>query len=191
MENTSILLVEGTPSCHQDISSLLRRAGYNVKKITCTDSSALRNAIASSTLEDQNSQTDLTATPIQPHGTSTDAPKTLHISVANKEFRKRPTHQRLLTLDHLQLNRLSHKVSVRGQEMVLTSIQYSLLHALLENRGIVMQKSKLYRTVLNREFGPHDRSLDMHLSRLRRKLSDLGWQGERLKTVHGKGYCLS
>ncbi len=54
-----------------------------------------------------------------------------------------------------------------------------------------MQKSKLYQTVLNREFGPHDRSLDMHLSRLRRKLSDLGWQGERLKTVHGKGYCLT
>ncbi|KNC65693.1 transcriptional regulator, partial [Pseudoalteromonas rubra] len=40
-----------------------------------------------------------------------------------------------------------------------------------------------------KKLGAYDRSLDMHLSRVRRKLNDANWFGERLQTVHGQGYC--
>jgi DNA-binding response OmpR family regulator len=43
---------------------------------------------------------------------------------------------------------------------------------------------------LNRNFGIHDRSLDMHLSRVRRMLIAAQWRGERLLAVHGQGYYL-
>jgi two-component system response regulator PfeR len=43
--------------------------------------------------------------------------------------------------------------------------------------------------VLEKEFSRYDRSLDMHLSRVRRKLVNAGMAADRLQTVHGKGYC--
>jgi len=49
----------------------------------------------------------------------------------------------------------------------------------------------LYQTVLEREFSRYDRSLDMHLSRVRRKLVDAGMPADRLSTVHGKGYSFT
>jgi two-component system response regulator PfeR len=50
-------------------------------------------------------------------------------------------------------------------------------------------KAELYQVVLNKKLGIYDRSLDMHLSRVRRKLNEANWLGDRLQTVHGKGYC--
>ena len=71
-----------------------------------------------------------------------------------------------------------------------TPIQFKLLWELLLHRGEVLSKAYLYQKVLNKNIGAYDRSLDMHLSRVRRKLNEASWQGERLQTSHGKGYCL-
>ena len=53
-----------------------------------------------------------------------------------------------------------------------------------------MSKALLSQQALNRTLGAYDRGLDMHLSRIRRKLTDAGWRGDRVQTVHGEGYCL-
>lgn len=95
-----------------------------------------------------------------------------------------------LVLDQLEISRSVQSAKANQQTLDLTPIQFELLWNLMFYRGEVLSKAFLYQAVLKRNFGDHDRSLDMHLSRLRRKLVAADWQGERLRTVHGKGYCL-
>lgn len=96
-----------------------------------------------------------------------------------------------LNVDHFSLDRSALTVSYDNHPLVFTAIEFNLLWTLLENQGEVLSKPYLYQAVLEREFSRYDRSLDMHLSRVRRKLMDSGMFADRLKTVHGKGYCLS
>ncbi|MCQ3828922.1 response regulator transcription factor [Microbulbifer elongatus] len=95
-----------------------------------------------------------------------------------------------LEIDQLNLRLSDLQAAVGERKLDLTAIQFNLLWELATNRGEVLSKAYLSREVLNRPLGAYDRSLDMHLSRVRRKLSQAGWRGERLQTVRGKGYCL-
>lgn len=95
-----------------------------------------------------------------------------------------------LTVDGLTLNITNQLVFVEDKKVEFTPIQFKLLWELLLHRGEVLSKAYLYQKVLNKNIGAYDRSLDMHLSRVRRKLNESNWQGERLQTSHGKGYCL-
>lgn len=94
----------------------------------------------------------------------------------------------------LQLNRLEQTVSVTSSSITelikLTSIQFKLLWTLVQNHGVLQSKPYLYQAVLEREYSPYDRSVDMHLSRLRKKLIEVGMPAIRIQTVHGKGYLL-
>ena len=94
-------------------------------------------------------------------------------------------------LDGLVLDSLTQEVKSHNKQLDLTPMQFALLQALLSQKGEVLSKPFLYQSVLKKSYGVHDRSLDMHLSRVRRKLDAAGWQGNRLHTVHGKGYCLA
>ena len=95
-----------------------------------------------------------------------------------------------LTVDGLTINIKNQLVFVEDKVLEFTPIQFKLLWELLLNRGEVLSKAYLYQKVLNKNIGAYDRSLDMHLSRVRRKLNEGNWHGERLQTSHGKGYCL-
>ena len=95
-----------------------------------------------------------------------------------------------LSIDNLTVNYKTQTVLVSNEQLDFTPIQLKLLWELLLHRGEVLSKAYLYQRILNRTIGAYDRSLDMHLSRVRRKLNDANWQGERLQTSHGKGYCL-
>ncbi|USD37681.1 MULTISPECIES: response regulator [Ferrimonas] len=74
------------------------------------------------------------------------------------------------------------------ESITLTSTEFSLLHALLSQTGQIVSKEELSVTVLNKKLMPFDRSLDMHLSNLRRKLPERSDGRPRVKTVRGKGY---
>jgi DNA-binding response OmpR family regulator len=95
------------------------------------------------------------------------------------------------SMDGLSMDQARQSVTAMGQSLELTPIQFDLLYTLLLHRGEVLSKAFLYKAVLKRSYGQYDRSLDMHLSRVRRKLLAAGWPGERLRSVHGKGYCLT
>lgn len=94
----------------------------------------------------------------------------------------------------LHLNRFEQTVSVSTASLTnlikLTSTQFKLLWTLVQNHGALQSKPYLYQSVLEREYSPYDRSVDMHLSRLRKKLIDVGMPAIRIQTVHGKGYLL-
>ncbi|WP_047288471.1 MULTISPECIES: response regulator transcription factor [Pseudomonas] len=73
----------------------------------------------------------------------------------------------------------------------LTRSEYRLLDTLYRNGDEVLSKAFLYQHVLQRGYAAHDRSLDMHVSQIRRKLKALGYSERELRTVWGKGYVLS
>ncbi|WP_411959997.1 response regulator transcription factor [Pseudomonas mandelii] len=73
----------------------------------------------------------------------------------------------------------------------LTRSEYRLLDTLNRNGDEVLSKAFLYQHVLQRGFAAHDRSLDMHISQIRRKLKGIGYTERQVRTVWGKGYVLS
>lgn len=93
-----------------------------------------------------------------------------------------------LELDGLRLDRRTGEASCTGQALDLTPIQFKLLWHLLAQRGETLTKPYLYRSVLEREFSRYDRSLDMHISRIRKRLAETGMAANRVQTLHGKGY---
>ena len=70
----------------------------------------------------------------------------------------------------------------------LTGSEFALLHELVANMGEMVSKENLSVKVLGKKLTPYDRSLDMHLSNLRKKLPERKDQRPRVKTVRGKGY---
>jgi len=96
-----------------------------------------------------------------------------------------------LTIEPFTLDRNTLHVTYNEAFTLCTVIEFNLLWTLLENKGEVLSKPYLYQAVLDREYSAYDRSLDMHISRLRRKLTSMGMFSDRLKTVHGKGYSLT
>ncbi len=73
----------------------------------------------------------------------------------------------------------------------LTRSEYRLLETLHRSSDEVLSKAFLYQQVLQRGYAPHDRSLDMHISQIRRKLKAIGYSEREVRTVWGKGYVLS
>ncbi|WP_282371769.1 response regulator transcription factor [Pseudomonas sp. PS02290] len=78
-----------------------------------------------------------------------------------------------------------------GSPAQLTGSEYRLLDTLWRNQEDVLSKAFLYQHVLQRGYSQHDRSLDMHISQIRRKLKAVGYQARQLRTVWGKGYVLT
>lgn len=73
----------------------------------------------------------------------------------------------------------------------LSTTEYRILEVLLEHVGEVMSKAFLYQQAMHRAYSLHDRSLDMHVSRIRRKLQATGYNSTRIETVRGTGYVLT
>lgn len=83
----------------------------------------------------------------------------------------------------------SRRVTVADRPLELTSTEFTVLKILLEQVGQVVNKEKLYETALGRPLSAYDRSIDMHISHLRRKLADLD-STLVIHTIRGSGYQL-
>ena len=93
-----------------------------------------------------------------------------------------------LVVDDVAINKGSRVVRRGGEMIELTTVEFDLLEALLRNAGSVIPRDELVRTVLNRTFSPFDRSIDTHVSNLRRKLGPGPDGFDRIKSVRGVGY---
>lgn len=95
-----------------------------------------------------------------------------------------------LELGDLSLDRGSRTVRQHGRLLALTATEFAVLEVLGRAAGQVVTKQDLSENALGRRWTPYDRSLDTHLSNLRRKLGP-GPNGEpRIKTIRGQGYLL-
>lgn len=93
-----------------------------------------------------------------------------------------------IVVGDLELAPAARSVKLGGRDVVLTSVEFDLLTALLKKAGSIVKKEDLSETVLERELSPYDRSLDMHISNLRKKLGSRDDNSERIKTVRSVGY---
>jgi two-component system response regulator CpxR len=91
----------------------------------------------------------------------------------------------------LELDASARTVNCDGKPVVLTDVEFVLLQTLMRSVGEVVERERLAEAVLGRKLHPFDRSLDMHISRLRRKLEETCSLGERVKTIRGVGYQLA
>ena len=82
------------------------------------------------------------------------------------------------------------QASYKGQDLGLTGSEFALLHKLVLRPGQIVSREELSMNVLGKHLSPFDRSIDMHMSNLRKKLPErdngLPW----LKTLRGRGYLL-
>jgi DNA-binding response OmpR family regulator len=88
----------------------------------------------------------------------------------------------------LELDPSARAVSKAGEALHLTSAEYDLLQLFIESPGQILTREKLVEEVLDRKFSPFDRSLDLHVSNLRRKLGSQASGAERIRSVRGIGY---
>lgn len=93
--------------------------------------------------------------------------------------------------DTLSFDETLCDVSFADQRAELTRSEYRLLETLWRHPEEVQSKAFLYQHVLQRGYSPHDRSLDMHVSQIRRKLRAIGYEAREVRTVWGKGYVLA
>lgn len=75
-----------------------------------------------------------------------------------------------------------------GNIVDLTAVEYDVLEKLLRGAGRILTREELSRQVLGRSSSPFDRSIDMHISNLRKKLGHRVGESDRIKTVRGTGY---
>jgi len=94
----------------------------------------------------------------------------------------------VLTTGDLELDTGARAVSCGGREVQLTGVEFSLLELLVRKVGQVATRDELSREVLGKRPSPFDRSLDVHVSNLRKKLGHMPGGGERIKTIRGQGY---
>ncbi len=108
-------------------------------------------------------------------------------------LRRVETQKEAAADDKLKVGDVEIQISARsvvknGEEVNLTSVEFDLLKELLKHAGRVVKKEDLSETVLERKLSPFDRSLDMHISNLRKKLGVRADQSERIKTIRSVGY---
>jgi two-component system response regulator CpxR len=105
-------------------------------------------------------------------------------------LRRSNTHSTVATLEveDLVLNQSRRELRLEGELKELTSTEFRILQLLLQRSGEVVDKKDLYLAALGREPVAYDRSIDMHVSNLRRKLGPAKDGSERIETIRGFGY---
>ena len=88
----------------------------------------------------------------------------------------------------LHINRASRKVTLKDENVDLTSQGFDLLWLLASKAGEVQNRDYIYKAVVGREYDGLDRSVDVRISRLRKKLFDDTETPFRIKTIWGQGY---
>jgi len=101
---------------------------------------------------------------------------------------ERQAPQTSVRVGDVELNPATRTVLRGGEAVDLTAVEFNLLDVLLREAGRVVTRDELAKIALGRMFSPYDRSIDMHISKLRKKLGEDGKGGERIKTVRGVGY---
>jgi DNA-binding response OmpR family regulator len=98
---------------------------------------------------------------------------------------------RVLRFGRLEIHEAAREARIDGVDLGLKPREYQLLHALADNAGIAMSREVLLRRVWGCDFDGNDRTVDVHIRRLRQKLVKGTDLVECLQTLHGYGYKFS
>ena len=101
------------------------------------------------------------------------------------------TEHKLMRFGALEIDRDARSVSVGGQPVELTSYQFDLLVALAERAGRVLSRDQIMEAVRGRELEAFDRSIDVHMGRIRAAIEVDVKNPKRILTVRGVGYVFA
>ena len=96
--------------------------------------------------------------------------------------------QKLLRVGELTVDPVAHRATLEGKELPLTGYEFTLLRVLAERAGRVLSREQIMELARGNAEDAFDRSIDVHISRLRQKLGDDPKKPRLLKTVRGIGY---
>lgn len=91
-------------------------------------------------------------------------------------------------LGSLEINTDEHRVYVAGKEVLLSRYEFDILLLLAKNRGKIMTKSRIFDTVWDMSDTADENTLNVHMSRIRKKLKEADPDGDYIETVRGVGY---
>jgi two-component system OmpR family response regulator/two-component system response regulator RstA len=91
----------------------------------------------------------------------------------------------------LRIEPASRTVLLAGESIELTTAEYDLLLYLAERAGTIVNRKDVYIELLEIPYDGLDRSIDLRISRLRRKLNDDPTQPTRIKSIRGVGYLMA
>ena len=100
------------------------------------------------------------------------------------------SRQHHVNVGSIELDSRARRVTAGGEAIRLTGTEFELLRCLAESPGEVVSKEQLSKQALGRRYMPYDRSIDTHISNLRRKLADAGVTSPAIQSQRGVGYCL-
>jgi len=103
---------------------------------------------------------------------------------------RRPEREPAVVVGDLMIDPESHEASLAGQTLVLTAVEFDLLLALARASGRVKTRERLLLEVAERDFEAFDRSIDVHISSIRRKLGDDPKAPQFIQTIRGVGYMM-
>ncbi len=104
------------------------------------------------------------------------------VDILTNKSRKTP-----VLINNVQLNPATREVFCHHQAIVLTGTEFEMLQLLMESVDNIVSKEQLSLQVLNRQLMAFDRSIDMHISNIRRKLH-MHSEDEKIKTIRAVGY---
>ncbi|GAA0858769.1 response regulator [Aliiglaciecola litoralis] len=107
--------------------------------------------------------------------------------VRRMDYLPTASSQQMLHIDDVQLTPSTQTVQCNGHTVELTATEFLILQMLMINQGQIVSKRDISEKVLGRKLVAFDRSIDMHLSNIRRKLMQHS-DKEKIKTVRGTGY---
>ena len=107
--------------------------------------------------------------------------------IAAKQSNSEPDE---ITVGDICINSATHEVAQNGKTVVLTALEFDLLQFLAESVGRVLTRDQLLDEIAGRNYDVFDRSIDVHISSLRRKLGDDFKNPRYIKTVRSVGYML-
>lgn len=94
-------------------------------------------------------------------------------------------HQQILIYKNIVIDEAQHKVFVDDEEIELTYKEYEVLKLLIINKGIVLTRDKIMETIWGYDFEQGNRTVDVHIQSLRKKIKDAGIH---IKTIRNVGY---
>ena len=96
-----------------------------------------------------------------------------------------PTKQ--LTINQVKVNQATREITCRDHLLELTGTEYLVLVYMIENHSKIISKAEISEQVLQRKLSPYDRTVDVHVGNVRRKLLVID-PVDKMKTVRGAGY---
>jgi two-component system response regulator CpxR len=114
------------------------------------------------------------------------------LRAVTRRKRLRPADEALreITAGPLRLCEETHTAVLDDRPLDLTTLEFAILASLMKSRGRVKSRERLIEEVSERRFDVFDRSIDVHVSSLRRKLSDDAKNPRFIRTIRGIGYSL-